>query len=31
MNNKDYTSAEVDAIYANIKKRFDYLRRFRRR
>lgn len=26
MNNKDYTSAEVDAIYANIKKRFDYLK-----
>lgn len=26
MNNKDYTPAEVDAIYANIKKRFDYLK-----
>ena len=26
MNNKDYTSAEVVAIYANIKKRFDYLK-----
>ena len=26
MNNKQYTVAEIDAIYANIKKRFDYLK-----